>query len=92
MRRVSRASLLASSWIETARIARALEGAKVGLVHALRWVAHHTGAPVLVVAAVGLVLSFRLARFAGRAARFSVEVALALALLIVATRLGWIRW
>jgi hypothetical protein len=50
---------------------------------------HHTGVPVAVLAAVGLVLSFRLVR---RASRLAVEFAIALTLVVFATRLGWIRW
>jgi hypothetical protein len=55
----------------------------------LRWCAVHTGVPVILVAAVSLVVSLRLAR---RWARFAVEVALALGVLIVASRFGWVRW
>jgi hypothetical protein len=36
-----------------------------------------------------MVLSFRLAR---RASRLAVEFAIALTLVVFATRLGWIRW
>jgi hypothetical protein len=50
---------------------------------------HHTGVPVAVLAAAGMVLSFRLAR---RASRLAVEFAIALTLVVFATRLGWIRW
>ena len=56
---------------------------------ALRWAATHSGLPVVVVAAVGLVMSWHLFR---RTLRWTVEVAFALALLLVATRLGWISW
>jgi hypothetical protein len=55
----------------------------------LRWCASHAGLPVVVVAAIALVISVRLAR---RWARFAVEVALALGALLFATRLGWVRW
>ncbi len=63
--------------------------AEAALRTALRWTSHHTGLPVTLVAAIGLVASYRLFR---RAARVAFEVALAFALLLVATRLGWIRW
>jgi hypothetical protein len=43
----------------------------------------------LLVAAVGLVVSLRLAR---RWAGFVVEVAVAAGVLAAATRFGWIRW
>ena len=56
---------------------------------ALRWCAHHTGVPVIIVAAIALVISVRLAK---RWARFAVEVAVALGILLVATRLGWVQW
>jgi hypothetical protein len=56
---------------------------------ALRWCAEHTGLPVVMVAAVSLVISLRLAR---RWARFAVEVALALGVLLFAARWGWVRW
>lgn len=55
----------------------------------LRWASHHTGLPLILVAAVALVLSWRLFR---RSARFAVEVAFALGLLAAATRLGWVTW
>ena len=55
----------------------------------LRWTAEHTGLPVIVVAAVALVASWRIFK---HTMRFGVEVALALALLLAATRLGWLTW
>ena len=60
-----------------------------GLRWTLRWGAAHTGLPVVIVAAVALVVSLRLAR---RWARFVVEVAVAAGVLVAATRFGWIRW
>jgi hypothetical protein len=63
--------------------------AQHGLREALRWGAHHSGLPVVLVAALALVVSFRVAR---RAARLAVEVVLATTVLLVATHLGWIRW
>ncbi len=63
--------------------------AGAGLRAMLRWGAHHSGLPVVVVAALALVLSFRLAK---RVARLAVEVTLATVLLVVATHLGWIAW
>jgi hypothetical protein len=56
---------------------------------ALRWGAHHTGLPIVLVAAIVLVASGHLVK---RTMRFGVEVALALGLLLAATRLGWIVW
>jgi hypothetical protein len=60
-----------------------------GLRTALRWSSHHSGLPVIVVAAIALVLSWRLIK---RTLRLTVEVVIALALLVVATRLGWLTW
>jgi low affinity Fe/Cu permease len=59
------------------------------LRHALEWVAHHTGVPVLLVAAVAIVVSWRIFK---RSVRLVIEVGVALALLLVATKLGWISW
>jgi hypothetical protein len=56
---------------------------------ALRWGAHHTGLPIILVAAIVLVASGHLAK---RTLRFGVEVALTVGLLFAATRLGWIAW
>jgi hypothetical protein len=56
---------------------------------ALRFVSHHTGVPVVVVAAVALVVSYRVFK---RSVRLAVEVAIALTLVIVATKLGWVSW
>jgi hypothetical protein len=55
----------------------------------LRWSAHHTGLPVILVAAIALVVSWRIFQ---RATRFALEVAVVLALLACATRVGWITW
>jgi hypothetical protein len=60
-----------------------------GVRSALRAVAHHTGLPVVLVAAVALVLSWRFLR---RTLPMLIEVAFAVALLLVATRFGWLRW
>jgi hypothetical protein len=59
------------------------------LRHALRWTAHHTGLPFAVVAAIALVVSFRLARKLGR---LCVEVAVVSVVLLALTKLGWISW
>jgi hypothetical protein len=57
--------------------------------HFLALGAKHTGLPVVVLAAILLVASFRIARFA---ARFAFQVALVAAFLVLATRFGWLRW
>jgi hypothetical protein len=56
---------------------------------ALRWGSQHSGLPVILVAAIALVVSWRLFK---RTVRFVVQVVVAVALLLVATRLGWITW
>jgi hypothetical protein len=55
----------------------------------LRWVSHHTGLPVVLVAAIAVVVSWRLFK---RTARFAVQVLLTLIALLVATHFGLIRW
>ena len=60
-----------------------------GLRSGLRAAAHHTGLPVVVVAAIALVLSWRLLK---RTMGLAVEVVIAVGLLVAATRLGWVRW
>jgi hypothetical protein len=51
--------------------------------------AHRTGIPAVLVAALALVVAFRLAR---RALHLVFEVTLALALVLAATKAGWIRF
>jgi hypothetical protein len=55
----------------------------------LRWASHHTGLPIVLVAAIAAAVSWRLFR---QSLRLALEVAVALALLLVATQLGWIDW
>ena len=57
--------------------------------HAVRWLSLHTGLPALVVAAVLVVVGYRILK---KSARFAVEVALVAALLVAATSAGWIHW
>jgi hypothetical protein len=56
---------------------------------ALRWGSEHTGLPVILVAAITIVASFRMFK---RTLRFVVEVVLCVAALAFATRFGWIHW
>lgn len=56
---------------------------------ALRWGSQHTGLPVILLAAIALVVSWRAFK---RSLRFVVEVLVAVAALVFATRLGWITW
>ncbi|HZU81439.1 MAG TPA: hypothetical protein VE987_00910 [Polyangiaceae bacterium] len=65
--------------------AQGREGVRV----ALRWAEQHTGLPAVVIAAITLVASLRVFK---RTLRFAVEVAVATALLLLATELGLLRW
>jgi hypothetical protein len=56
---------------------------------ALRWASEHTGLPAMFLAAIALVASRHLFK---QTVRFVVEVAVALGLLLAATRLGWLAW
>jgi hypothetical protein len=78
------AAAAAGKWVP--RIGPTMAG---GVRAALRWGSHHTGLPIIVVAAILLVLSWRILK---RTLRLTVEVVIALALLVVATRLGWLTW
>jgi hypothetical protein len=80
---------LGLTWGITAWLVRAWHGGVAGVMKALHELSKHTGIPVVVIAAVLLVVSFRFAR---RAARLAVEIAVVLALLLGATQLGWIHW
>jgi hypothetical protein len=55
----------------------------------VRWLALHTGLPVLFVAAIVVAVSARILR---RTARLLVEVVIVMVALAAASRLGWIRW
>jgi hypothetical protein len=70
-------------------LTRAYHGGMAGVTSALKEISQHTGIPVVVVAALALVLSYRAVR---RATRLAGEVAIALALVLAATKLGWIHW
>jgi hypothetical protein len=56
---------------------------------ALRWTSQHTGLPVMLVAAIVMVVSVRVLR---RSARWAIEVVAVLLVLAYMTRLGWIAW
>jgi hypothetical protein len=56
---------------------------------ALHWGSEHTGLPVILVAAIAVVTSFRLFR---RTLRFAIEVVVCVAALAFAAGLGWIHW
>lgn len=57
--------------------------------HFVRWGASHTGLPAIVVAALALVLAWRVAK---RTWTVAFELAVAVGILLAATRFGWIRW
>ena len=71
------------------RMATWLPAAGAELRTGLRWASHHTGLPVMLVAAMALVATGHLAK---RTLRFGVELAIVLGLLFAATRVGWIAW
>ena len=56
---------------------------------AVAYASQHTGVPAVVVAAMALVVSYRMFR---RALRLAVELTLALTVVLVATKLGWIAF
>ena len=56
---------------------------------AVRWGSSHTGLPALLVAALLVVVGYRLLK---RTMRFAMEVAVVAAVLVAATELGWIQW
>ncbi len=76
-------------WGIAAWLVHAFHVGAAGVTTALHAVARHTGIPVVVVAAAALVVSYRLAQ---RGMRLALEMAIALALVLGATRLGWIHW
>jgi hypothetical protein len=73
----------------TAWLVHAYHGGMAGVTAGLHAVSRHTGIPVVVVAALVLVLSYRVIR---RGARLALEVGVVVAVLLVATKLGWIHW
>lgn len=73
------------SWLATIPW-KAVEGAAR---FAVRWLSSHTGVPALVVAALLVVVGYRILK---KSARLLVEIALVAALLVAATHAGWLRW
>ena len=57
--------------------------------HAVRYLALHTGLPVLVVTAILLVVGYRILK---KSARFVAQVLVISLILLLASELGWIRW
>ena len=63
---------------------------RLDLIRAVvRYLAHHSGVPALLVGAVLVAVGWRLLKWS---ARFLVELAVIAAVLVVLTELGWIRW
>ena len=56
---------------------------------ALRYVSVHTGLPALVVAAIAIVVGYKILK---RTARFALEVTVIGLALAAATELGWVPW
>jgi hypothetical protein len=77
----------AGSWVNAAmiRLAPVLAFAK----QVVRYLAAHTGLPALLVAAILLVLGWRLLQCS---ARFLAQVMVVSLVLIAASEFGWIRW
>ncbi|MBL8612291.1 MAG: hypothetical protein JNL38_33425 [Myxococcales bacterium] len=79
---------LLPAWLEpTASRASHLAGAWARF--ALGWLEHHSGVPAIVLAAVLLVVGWRLAK---KVARFVVEVVVVLVVLVALTQLGVLRF
>lgn len=56
---------------------------------AVRYMAQHTGIPALLVAAVSVVVGFRVLK---KTVRFAVEVAVVAGALFGMTEMGWLTW
>lgn len=56
---------------------------------ALGWGSQHTGLPVMLVAAIAMVVAWRTFK---RTLRFVIQVVVCVAALAFATHLGWITW
>lgn len=68
---------------------RAVAAASMAAKLAFRFLTAHTGLPALLVAAVLVVVGYRLLK---KTARFAAEVAVVMIALVAATELGWIQW
>jgi hypothetical protein len=80
---------LRSFALDAHRLLVGMPAAAASLRQALRWASEHTGLPAILLAAIALATS---RHFFKQTVRFVVEVAVALGLLLAATRLGWIVW
>lgn len=80
---------LGSAWSTWRALAARLGPVADWARHALAGIAKEAGVPVVVVAAIALVLSLRIAR---RAVRIVVEITVAAVILAVASQHGWVRF
>ncbi|MGH7282966.1 MAG: hypothetical protein ACRELY_15690 [Polyangiaceae bacterium] len=70
-------------------LSRELKASLSHFHHAAEWIARHTGIPAILVAALLIVLSWRMAK---RMAHVAVEVAVVSVLLVALTKLGVVSW
>jgi len=56
---------------------------------AIHYVAVHTGLPALLVAAIAIVVGYKILK---RTGRFALEVTVVSIALVAATEMGWLRW
>jgi hypothetical protein len=56
---------------------------------ALHWISNHSGVPVIIVAAVLIVLSWRFLKWSWK---FLIQIAIVAGLLFVAVKMGWIAF
>ena len=56
---------------------------------AIHYVSVHTGLPALVVAAIAIVVGYKILK---RTGRFALEVTVVSIALVAATEMGWLRW
>jgi hypothetical protein len=76
-----------SAWLQAA--VHAVIARWLLVKHLLVWVSRHTGIPAVVLAAVAIVLGWRLWR---RSARFAVEVGVVLVVLLALTKVGLLKF
>jgi activator of HSP90 ATPase len=55
----------------------------------LEWLSAHSGIPAILVASLLIVLTWKLVKWS---AKLAIEVAVVAAILLVMTKLGWIRF
>lgn len=76
--------------VDSAALLGALSGKVIPAAKAaLHYVSVHTGLPALVVAAIAVVVGYKILK---RTARFAIEVTVITLALAAATELGWVHW